>query len=112
MADRMDSPTLSTFMYVFGPGPRPEMASDPDSWTDDDRAIGARHYAYLSHATATGTVLLAGRCTDGAGPAVVIFDAESPDDAHDFMAGDPFIAEGLFTASLHEFNASLVRSPG
>lgn len=108
----MASTMLSTYLYMFGPGPRPELASDPDSWTDDDRAIGARHYAYLSNATANGTVLLAGRCTDGVGPAVVIFDAESLDDAHDFMVKDPFIAEGLFTASLHEFNASLTRSPG
>jgi len=107
----MASSTPSQYLYMFGPGPRPELASDPSSWTDDDLAIGARHYAYLSRATADGTVLLAGRCTDGIGPAVVIFDASSLDDAHDFMIMDPFIAEGLFTAALHEFNASLTRSP-
>jgi len=39
---------------------------------------------------------------------VVIFRAESEDDARRFMEGDPFVAEGLFRASLHPFRAALV----
>lgn len=102
--------TSSQYLYMFGPGPRPELATDPESWTDGDRSIGSRHFAYLSEATKKGTVLLAGRCPDGVGPAVVIFDAASLDDAQRFMKNDPFISSGLFGASLHEFNASLIRS--
>jgi uncharacterized protein YciI len=106
----MPSQTLSQYLYMFGPGPRPELAMDPDSWSDEDRSVGSRHFAYLSEATEEGTVLLAGRCPDGVGPAVVIFDAASQDEAQRFMENDPFISSGLFTASLHEFNASLIRS--
>ncbi len=97
------------WMYVFGPGSRPELRSDPSAWTEADEAIGSAHFQRLRQATLEGTVILAGRPTTDDGPAVVIFEADSEADAVAFMEADPFVSEGLFTADLYRFNAALVR---
>jgi uncharacterized protein YciI len=88
---------------------RPELITDPDAWTEQDKQIAAAHYAYLKEATEKGVVLLAGRSLDGVGPAVVIFEVESDDAAYQFMVNDPFVSGGLMRAHLHPFRAALVR---
>jgi uncharacterized protein YciI len=97
------------YLYRFLPGDRPELATDPEAWTDEDSGIGERHFAYLQAATRAGTLVLAGRSLDGIGPAIVVFEAESPEEARRFMEGDPFVQEGLFGAELHPFRAALMR---
>ncbi len=97
------------FLYQFGPGDRPELTTNPDAWTDEDNRVAAEHYERLRQATEDGKVLLAGLSTDGRGPAVVIFEAASEAAARHFMEDDPFVRNGLFTATLHPFRASLVR---
>lgn len=98
------------FLYQFGPGPRADLATNPDAWTADDEQVGTAHFAYLTRATEDGIVILAGRSQDGVGPAIVILEADDEEDARRFMEQDPFIAEGLFTASLHPFNVALKRT--
>lgn len=104
-------PMSAQFLYQFGPGPRPELATEPDAWTADDEKVGAAHFAYLSRAAEEGIVILAGRSQDGVGPAIVIFEADDLGDARRFMERDPFISHGLFTGSLHPFNTALMRVP-
>ena len=96
------------FIYVFDPV-RPELVTDPDAWTEDDIQIAEDHFAYLQQATEEGIVILAGRSTDGLGPAVVILEAASEQEARHFMENDPFVAGGLMRADLHPFRAALVR---
>jgi len=96
------------FIYLFDPV-QPELVTDPDAWTPEDLRIAESHFAYLKRATNEGIVILAGRSTDGAGPAVVILEAASEGDARRFMEHDPFVAGGLMRASLHPFRAALVR---
>lgn len=86
------------------------MRTDPASWTERDRAVGAAHFERLREGTEAGTVILAGLALDAEGPAVVIFEADSDEEAQRFMAQDPFVVHGLFTATLHPFTASLVRA--
>jgi uncharacterized protein YciI len=100
---------VQQFMYVFGPGERPELRADRSAWTEEDEAVLAAHFEYLTQATAAGQVILAGRPLGPDGPAMVIFEAESEAAAKDFMEDDPFISNGLFTADLYPFNAALVR---
>lgn len=97
------------FIYVIDPV-RPELITDPDAWTEQDLQIAEEHFTYLRDATEKGTVILAGRSLDGKGPAVVIFEAESDQEARRFMENDPFVAGGLMRASLHPFRAALVRT--
>ncbi len=96
------------FLYQFHPGDRPELATDPSAWTEADDGISTEHYERLREATEAGRVILAGRSRDGIGPAIVIFRAESEDDAGRFMREDPFVSSGLFRASLHPFRAALL----
>jgi uncharacterized protein YciI len=96
------------FIYVIEPS-RPELTTDPDAWTDEENQIATQHFAYLKQATEEGIVILAGRSPDGIGPAVVIFEASSEDQARRFMENDPFMASGLMHARLHPFRAALLR---
>jgi uncharacterized protein YciI len=97
------------FIYIFDPV-RPELVTDPDAWTEEDTCIARDHFSYLTRATEEGIVILAGRSTDGDGPAVVVFEAPTETEARQFMENDPFVAGGLMRASLHPFRAALVRS--
>lgn len=100
---------MPEYLYHFLPGPRPELASDPEAWTAEDSQIAARHVDYLEAATADGTVILAGRSQDGIGPAVVIIEVSDEAAARRFMEADPFVSSGLFRASLHPFRAAFTR---
>lgn len=105
---------MAQYIYQFLPGERPELAVDLSAWTAEDELISSAHYEYLRQATDKGQVILAGRSSDGLGPAVVIFEAADDDEALRFMNEDPFVASGLFGASLHLFRVALLRdeSPG
>ena len=98
------------FIYAFDPV-RPELVTNPDAWTEEELRIAEEHFAYLKQATEEGIVLLAGRAQDGVGPAIVVFEADSEEEARRFMENDPFVAGGLMRASLHPFRAALVRKP-
>jgi uncharacterized protein YciI len=102
------TPEKPQFIYVFDPV-RPEMVTDPGAWSEEDIRISHDHFTYLKEATKEGIVLLAGRAQDGVGPAIVILEAGSEEDARQFMEEDPFVACGLMRASLHPFRAALVR---
>ena len=54
-------------------------------------------------------MLLAGRSLDGKGPAIVILEAASEEEARRLMERDPFVASGLMRATLHPFRPALVR---
>jgi uncharacterized protein YciI len=95
-------------LYQFDPI-RPELVTNPEAWTEEDDRIAEAHFAYLKKATEAGIVLLAGRSLDGVGPAIVILEAGSADEARRFMENDPFVSGGLMRASLHPFRAALVR---
>jgi uncharacterized protein YciI len=101
---------MPEFIYQILPGGRPELTTDPSSWTKEDEAVSASHFRYLEQAAEEGTLILAGRSQDGIGPALVIFEAEDEAAARRFMEDDPFIREGLFRSSLHPYRVALMRS--
>ena len=99
------------YIYLFEPV-RPEMTTDPNAWTEEDKRIAEQHIAHLKKALEDGIVILAGRSLDGVGPALVVFEAESEEQARSFMQNDPFMKFGLMRAHLHPYRAALVRKPG
>ena len=105
----MPAQPIPQWIYHFGPGDRAELARNPNAWTDRDNRIAAAHFEYLQRAGQEGKVILAGRAQDGIGPAVVIFEAATADEAEQFMRSDPFVKEGLFSADLHPFRAAILR---
>ena len=96
------------FLYQIKPS-RSELITDPDSWTEEELKLGEAHFDYLQRATKEGIVILAGRSFDGKGPAVVIFEAHSEEEAQHFLESDPFVSSGLMIASLHPFRVALLR---
>ena len=100
---------IPQWIYHFGPADRPELAHDTAAWTEADNLVAAAHFDYLQRAGRAGKVILAGRAQDGIGPAVVIFEAATADEAEAFMRSDPFVKEGLFSADLHPFRAAVLR---
>jgi uncharacterized protein YciI len=99
------------YLYQLLPGARPELASDPSAWTPQDTAIATAHIDYLEQGSAAGTVIMAGRCQDGVGPAIVVIEVEDEAAARRFMENDPFVAGGLFSASLHPYRVAISRKP-
>ncbi|MCH7591930.1 MAG: hypothetical protein IH989_04000 [Planctomycetes bacterium] len=91
------------FIYHF------EFLRPLDTWDADVKGIARAHVAYLTAAAEEWTLVLAGRSTDGEGPAVVIIETDSREEAERFMARDPFVAGRIMRASLHPFRVSLTR---
>ena len=98
------------FLYTYLPGDRPELGQSAAAWTDADWEVYERHFDHLQRGAEAGTVILAGRSQDFVGPAIVILEVASEEEARSFMETDPFVAEGLFGASLHPFRTAVTRS--
>ena len=98
------------FMYVMQ-AKDPSKAANRDGWTDYDRETFRLHMEHLEGALESGKLLLAGRTleADGAGPAIVIFQADSQVDAQRWFEDEPFITRGFVTATLYPFSNPIMR---
>ncbi|NND01673.1 MAG: hypothetical protein HKN91_02705 [Acidimicrobiia bacterium] len=101
---------MAQWIYHFTPGDRSDLARNPAAWTAHDEKVAAQHAAHIAKSAKDGIVILAGRSLDGIGPAVVIFEMATGEEAEAFMRSDPFVREGLFGADLHPFRAAFMRS--
>jgi uncharacterized protein len=100
-----DSDPRNCWAYFVRP-PRPTFMDDA---TDEESEVVGRHFAYLQGLLAEGRLVMAGPCTDGQGPGIIVFDAEDEAAARATMEADPAVVAGVFTAELHPFRASLLR---
>ncbi len=91
----------------------PAKAASREDWTDYDNETFRLHWDRLARARGDGTLLVAGRAqdADGAGPAIVIFEVASEEEARRFMESEPFVTRGFATATLHPFRVALSRKP-
>lgn len=107
-ADQAPSPTKRQYLIILRPVVR---LHDEKAWTPADNAAVAAHFQRLQQATKTGQVLLAGRTLEPGdrGLGLVIFEAEGEAEAKAFMAADPCVQQGVFTAELRPYYAALVR---
>ena len=67
------------------------------------------HFAYLKRLTEPGVVILAGRTTniDYSGFGIVIFNAETDEDARRIMNDDPAVKNRVFRAELFPYRNAL-----
>jgi uncharacterized protein YciI len=93
------------FAYVIRP-PRATFVQDA---TDQERAVVGEHFRYLQHLCEAGTVVLAGRCDDGAF-GIVILEADDEPAARRLMDDDPAVRAGLFKAQFQPFRIALLRA--
>ena len=93
---------LEQFLYRIQPT-RPEMLAEGPS--HEERAVVARHAAYVKEFTERGVVLLAGRTqnTDPSAFGIVIFRAASEAAARAILNDDPAVKEGVMRAELFPY---------
>lgn len=89
---------------------RPAREGFVDAPTDDEVAAVRAHFAYLQGLTVTGVCRLAGR-TDGMGIdtiGIVLYRAATLNDATALANIDPAVAQGVMTATIHDFRLGLL----
>ena len=98
---------MPEYLYKIQPA-RPEMLSDGP--TPEEAAIVSRHFDYLSGLADRAVVVLAGRTmtTDRRSFGIIIFRAESDDDARSIVEGDPAVKAGVMRAELYPFRVALM----
>ncbi len=77
--------------------------------TPEERAIVSEHFARLKVLTEQGVVLLVGRTQDNSPRTfgIVIFQADSVEQALEIMNGDPALRKGIMRAELFPFRIAL-----
>jgi len=81
------------------------------SWTAKEEAIIDRHFARLQELLKDGKLILAGK-TDGLDErtfGIVIFEADSQEEAEQVMKDDPAVAEGIMRAELFPYRVALIK---
>ena len=88
------------------------LISDPYAWTEKDANIVSTHFTYLQNLLQQGILLMAGRSLveNPNSFGIVVFEAESEEDACQIMENDPAVKQGFMTAELHPFRVALWRS--
>ena len=77
--------------------------------TAEEQAIVSEHFSRLEALTEQGVVLLAGRTQDNSPRTfgIVIFQAESDDQAREIMNNDPVVQKSIMRAELFSFRIAL-----
>lgn len=84
-----------------------------DNWTETENRIVEEHFQRLKKFRDEEIVIFAGRVSDmdPEGFGIVIFKADSEENALDIMENDPAVREGIMTAKLYPFSISLMQIP-
>jgi uncharacterized protein YciI len=97
------------FVYVLKLTPR---LLDEKNWTERDKQIVGRHFRRLQQMQKDGRLILAGKTLDDADPGqfgVVIFEADTEEEARGVMEADDAVKEKIMTARLFPFRVALAR---
>lgn len=95
---------MPEYLVVYSPC-RPSFAGDAD---ERERAIVGEHFAYLTRALEAGRLVLAGRTRDEPPMGLGVFEAESDEAARAFIASDPAVRAGVFSAEVRPYRVALL----
>lgn len=98
---------MNQYLYHIQPT-RMEMLTEGP--TAHEGELVGQHFEYLKGLMAQGRLILAGRTqtTDPDGLGIIIFKADSDDDAQAIVDGDPAVANGVFRAKLFPYRVALI----
>ncbi|RIW33997.1 hypothetical protein D3H55_10395 [Bacillus salacetis] len=88
-----------------------EKLTQDKNWTDKENAVVGRHFSYLQRMHEDRKLILAGK-TKGLDEdtfGIVIFEAETEEEALSLMNGDPAVKEGIMTAELFPYQVAFVQ---
>ena len=91
------------FLYLVRP---PRITFIEDSSPDEDEIV-ENHFEYLKELLEKKKLVIAGPCADGSF-GIVVFKADSDEEAQQIMENDPAVRARLFSAELHPFHLSLL----
>ncbi len=85
---------------------------DDANWTETDNKIVELHFLRLKKDVEEKKVILAGRTVnpDSSQFGIVIFYAESDQEAEQYMNEDPAVKNGVMSATLYPFRVTLLAS--
>jgi uncharacterized protein YciI len=97
--------TVSEFLYKIQPTRVEMLAEGP---TPEEERIVDAHYNYLKELTEKGVVILAGRTltTDARSFGIVVFRAETEEEACSIVADDPAVSGGVMRAELFPYRVA------
>ncbi|QKJ19308.1 YciI family protein [Microbacterium hominis] len=97
---------MAQWLYRIVPS-RPGMVIAP---TPEEERIVGEHFRYLVSLRDAGVLILAGRTQEHPGTfGITIFDADDEQAARAVLDGDPAVAAGVFTATLHPYAVAVAR---
>ncbi|MBI0580697.1 hypothetical protein IEC97_25455 [Neobacillus cucumis] len=77
------------------------------SMTPEEKAIMGKHLEYVRQMYTEGKVVLSGPCLDGA-YGIIIYKAESAEDAQKMFENDPAVQTGVMDVELHPFKVGVM----
>ena len=102
----MNNKQLKYYIYVLKLSD-PKLNKD-SNWTDEQNQIVEDHFMYLKNLMSDNVLIMAGRSVEEDAFGIVVFKANTRDDAVQIMNNDPAVKSKLMTAELHEFSLALL----
>jgi uncharacterized protein YciI len=99
---------MGLFLYRIQPV-RPEMLTSGS--TETESRLVDEHFSYLKNLVENGTVMMAGRTQnkDYSSFGLVIFKANSDEEAREIMLNDPAVKNRVFRGELFPYRISLFK---
>ena len=92
----------TTYIYVLNLAM--ERLRSPEGWTEEENKVVSEHFRYLTGLYEKGTVKYVGRTMDDRSSfGMVVFVADSEDEARSIMDNDPAVVNEIMTATLYPF---------
>jgi uncharacterized protein YciI len=100
---------MQQYLYKIQPV-RPEMLSEGP--TETESQIVSDHFSYLKDLMEKGIVVLAGRTQniDYSSFGIIIFRAESEDQAQEIVRDDPAVRNNVMRAELYPYRIALLKA--
>lgn len=96
---------MAEYIYMIK-ATRAGFATEP---TAEEIDAMSRHFQYLKGLVEERKAFLAGPCLDAAF-GVVIYEADTEEEARRIMENDPSVIAGVMSAEMHEFRVSLLQT--
>lgn len=99
---------MKQYVYTLKLVPR---LLDDTNWTSLDKIAVDQHLSSLERLLEEGVLVLAGRTLDEDEKmfGIVIFEAETDEQAEHIMLNDPAVKAGIMVAELHPYRVALIR---
>lgn len=99
---------MKQYVYTLKLVPR---LLDDTNWTSLDKIAVDQHLSSLERLLEERVLVLAGRTLDEDERmfGIVIFDAETDEQAEQIMLNDPAVKAGIMVAELHPYRVALIR---